>query len=166
MIGGPVTARAHRSLPDGSKKVSGSEDTMGQARDLLDKVTAAMLAKDREALGRCYAPDAIAVTPDSGEVKGREAIVEWFDQFMTAFPDLQFDPIAEHEDGDSAIDEGYVIATNTGPITMPTGEIPPTGKRVRLRECDVAVVSDGLVKEHHFYYDQAEFMEQLGLTPA
>jgi ketosteroid isomerase-like protein len=40
-----------------------------------------------------------------------------------------------------------------------------TGNRVRLRSCDAATVEDGLVTSHRFYYDQMEFLRQLGLTP-
>jgi len=139
---------------------------MGEARMVLDKITAAVETSDTEKLMALYAPDAVAVTPDAGEVKGREEIVEWMRQFMVAFPDISFDVIAEHEDGDTAVDECYLVATHTGPLSGPEGEIAPTGKRIHLRECDIAVVSDGLVREHRFYYDQGELMEQLGLTPA
>ncbi len=139
---------------------------MGQARQVLDQMTAAFEAKDIDMLARLYAPDAVAVTPDAGEVKGRDEIAEWARQFFVAFPDVTWEMLAEHEDGDAAIDEGYVVGTHTGPMAMPGGDVAPTGKRIHLRECDVAVVRDGLIREHRFYYDQAEMLEQLGLTPA
>ncbi len=36
---------------------------------------------------------------------------------------------------------------------------------MRLRECDVATVTDGLVTSHRFYFDQMDFLGQLGLGP-
>jgi hypothetical protein len=36
-----------------------------------------------------YAPDSVAVTPDQGEVRGREQIVQYLMQFADAFPDLR-----------------------------------------------------------------------------
>jgi ketosteroid isomerase-like protein len=49
---------------------------------------------------------------------------------------------------------------------MPSGEsIPPTGKQIRVRDCDVATVEGGLVTSHNFYFDQMEFRGQLGLLP-
>lgn len=139
---------------------------MGQARELMDKVTAAVVGGDTEGLGRLYAPDAVAITPDAGELHGRDEIVDYMRTFMTAFPDTHFDMTATNEAGDTAIDEGYLVGTHTGPLATPDGEVPPTGRSIRLRECDVVVVDEGLIREHRFYYDQADFMQQLGLVPA
>jgi ketosteroid isomerase-like protein len=78
----------------------------------------------------------------------------------------EWEPLSKLEVSNTAIDEGYFIGTHTGPLETPTGEtIPPTGKQVRLRECDVATVENGLITSHRFYFDQMEFLEQLGLAP-
>jgi ketosteroid isomerase-like protein len=139
---------------------------MGEAREAGDRMTAAATSKDFNALAACYSEDAVAITPDQGEVTGREAIREYFRQFLDSFTDTQYEYIAKHEAGNVAIDEGYFIGTNTGPLQMPSGEsIPATGKQIRVRECDVSVVADGLVREHRFYFDQMEFLGQLGLLP-
>jgi hypothetical protein len=42
---------------------------------------------------------------------------------------------------------------------------PPTGKQIRMRSCDIAHVERGLITTHHFYFDQMEFLGQLGLLP-
>jgi ketosteroid isomerase-like protein len=65
-----------------------------------------------------------------------------------------------------AIDEGFVVGTNTGPLALPTGRtLPPTGRQVRVRSCDVATVEDGLITSHRAYFDQLELLGQLGLLP-
>ena len=65
-----------------------------------------------------------------------------------------------------AIDEGFLAGTNTGPPPLPSGEsLPPTGKSIRVRSCDIAHVEGGLITTHHFYFDQMEFLGQLGLLP-
>lgn len=138
---------------------------MTEARDVMDAVTAAVMAGDTDRLRGLYAPDAVATTPE-GELHGREEIASWMAVFSTAFPDTRFEIIAERDVGDTAMDEAYLIGTHTGPLPGPGGEVPPTGRAVRLRECDVATVRDGLIREHHFYYDRAQLMEQLGLVPA
>jgi hypothetical protein len=57
-----------------------------------------------------------------------------------------------------------MVGTNTGPLVLPTGEsMPATGRAVRLRACDAATVENGVVTSHRFYFDQAEFLGQLGL---
>ena len=138
---------------------------MGEAREVLDRMTAAVFGGDEEALKQLYAEDAVAETPDEGTVTGREAVARWSLDFLSAFPDAKFESVAEHESGNVAIDEGFVVGTNTGPLITPEGEMPPTGKSIRLRACDVATVENGQVKSHHFYFDQMEFLTQLGLAP-
>jgi ketosteroid isomerase-like protein len=139
---------------------------MGEARRVMDRVTEAAFAEDQEALKELYAPDAVAETPDQGNVSGRDAIAAWFSQFATAFPDASWESAHKHEAGNVAIDEGYVVGTHTGPLAIPGGEsIAPTGKSVRVRGCDAATVEDGVVKSHRFYFDQMELLGQLGLTP-
>ena len=139
---------------------------MGEARQVMDRVTEAAFAEDQDALKKLYAPDAVAETPDQGTVSGADAIAAWFGQFATAFPDASWESVHNHESGNVAIDEGYVVGTHTGPLPMPGGEsIPPTGKSVRVRGCDAATVEQGLVTSHRFYFDQMELLEQLGLAP-
>jgi steroid delta-isomerase-like uncharacterized protein len=139
---------------------------MGEARDLMDRTTEAITSGNLDAMRDCYAEDATAVTPDQGELNGADAIVEWARGFADAIPDARWEPLYAHEVGNTAIDEGYFKGTNTGPLRMPTGEtIPATGKQVRVRGCDVATVENGRITSHRFYFDQMEFLSQLGLAP-
>jgi ketosteroid isomerase-like protein len=140
---------------------------MGKARDAIDRMTAALTSNDLQTVAECYCDNAVATTPDQGEVSGRAEIVEYLGRIVEAFPDAQYEYLAKHESGDVAIDEGYLTGTNTGDLTGPGGaSIPATGRQVRIRECDVVAVDDeGLIREHRFYYDQMAFLEQLGLLP-
>lgn len=55
--------------------------------------------------------------------------------------------------------------THTGPLNLPSGEVPPTGKPLRF---DRAFFSrfdeDGLIVDERRYYDVANQLEQLGLA--
>lgn len=136
---------------------------MGQAREVLDKVTEAILSGDRNAIAELYAEDAVADTPDEGRLVGRDAIADYLAGFARAFPAIEWEPISQLDVGDTAIDEGYIIGTNTGPIVTPEGELPATGRTIRLRECDLLTVRDGLAVSHRFHYDQVAMLTQLGL---
>jgi predicted ester cyclase len=139
---------------------------MGQARDVLDRLTSAAMARDRETQASCYAADAVAFTPEEGELVGPEAISNYLSQFGESFPDISYEYVQKYEAGNVAIDEGFVVGTNTGPLPLPSGEsLPPTGKSIRVRSCDIANVEGGLITTHHFYFDQMEFLGQLGLLP-
>jgi steroid delta-isomerase-like uncharacterized protein len=141
---------------------------MGEARDVMNRVTDAFVGNDWDAAAKLYASDAVAVTPDEGEVRGSDSILAWQRRFFTAFPDAKYEPVNEYESGNTAIDEGYFTGTHTGPLEGPEGEvsIPATGKSVRVRACDLATVENGAITSHRFYYDQVELLSQLGLMEA
>jgi ketosteroid isomerase-like protein len=137
---------------------------MSEAREVMDRVTAAVMSGDSDALKALYAPDAVAETPDQGTIRGRDHIAAYMGEFATAFPDASWEELHKHETSDTAIDEGYFVGTNTGAMTGPNGEtIPATGRRVRARECDVATVENGVVTSHRFYFDMQDWLTQLGL---
>lgn len=140
------------------------EVVMGQARETMDRITRAMTAGDRAALEQLYASDATGETPDLGRLEGGAAIADYLLAFKRAFPDASYESTSAFESGSTAIDEGYLVGTHTGPLASPGGDIPPTGKAVRLRSCDVLEVADGKGVSHRFFYDQLEVMTQLGLT--
>ena len=48
---------------------------MGEAREILDRVTEAVFKGDSEALKALYAPNAVAETPDQGTISGRDQIL-------------------------------------------------------------------------------------------
>jgi ketosteroid isomerase-like protein len=119
-----------------------------------------------EAAANLYAPDAVMVTPDQGEIRGREQIIQYLKEINDAFPDNTYEPAYKHESGDTAIDEGYFVGTHTAPLSLPTGEsVPATGKVVRLRSCDIATVQNGVITNHRFYFDRMDLLGQLGLLP-
>jgi ketosteroid isomerase-like protein len=139
---------------------------MGQARETMDRLTAAVMSGDRESLSQCYAADAVAETPDGPRLQGAAAIADYLLALRHAFPDASFESASKFEAGDTAIDEAYFVGTHTGVLSTLEGEVPPTGRNVRLRECDILEVSNGVAVSHRFYYDQLDFVSQLGLMPA
>lgn len=140
---------------------------MGQARELMDKVTDALLSKNLEALRDLYSPDVVAVTPDSGTLHGVDRIIEYFTVMNEAMPDATFESTGSYETADCAIDQGELLGTNTGDMRMPDGgTLPATGKQVRLRTSDIANVEGGRIVRHEWYWDQLDFLTQLGVIEA
>jgi ketosteroid isomerase-like protein len=140
---------------------------VGEAREVMDRITDAILKGDSEALKALYAQDAVADTPEQGTITGRDQIAaQYLGDIGVAFPDAAWEVQYKHEVGDTAIDEGYFVGTNTGSMTGPNGEtIPATGRSVRIRECDVATVKSGVVTSHRIYFDVQDWLTQLGFAP-
>lgn len=137
---------------------------MGQAREISGRYTALINAHDAQAIGELFSDDAIFVDP-TGEYRGRAAIVEYWEAFFRAFPDLEGQDELEAESGDTAINEWSASGTHTGPLDGPEGTIPATGRSLTVRGADAITVRDGLIESHRVYYDQMSFMVQLGLVP-
>lgn len=139
---------------------------MGDAKNVMDQITASIVNKDWEAAAGLYAENAVASTPDQGEISGREAIVAYLRSFGEAFPDLQWESLASNDCGETAVDEGFIVGTHTQPMSLPSGEsVAATNKKIRVRECDILTVKDGVATSHRFYFDQMELVRQLGLLP-
>ncbi len=139
---------------------------MGEARQVFDRFTAAMTRGDIDEVASLYAEDATALSPE-GELGGRKDIVEFLRLFTEAFSDFRWEPLHYHEDGHTAIDEGWICGVHTGPLPGPDGQpVPATGKSIRVRECDAVTVEGGLITSHRFYYDQVDLLSQLGLMPS
>jgi uncharacterized protein (TIGR02246 family) len=134
-------------------------------RETTDAFTAAYNAHDLSVATGLYRPDVVFVAPDD-ELKGREQVGEYLRAFLEAFPDGMVEVLARHDSGDSTIDEWVFHGTHTGPLPTPTGEtIPPTGARVSVRGVDIQTHESGGIAAHHTYFDQVQFLTQLGLLP-
>jgi steroid delta-isomerase-like uncharacterized protein len=137
---------------------------MAEAREISDRYTDLINAHDAEAIGALYADDGVFTDP-TGEYRGREAIVQYWQGFFQAFPDLGSGDEFEAESDDTAIQEWWASGTNQGPLETPEGTIPATGKRMTIRGCDAMTVRSGRITSHRVYYDQLAFLTQLGLVP-
>lgn len=137
---------------------------MGQARELMDRVTQAVLAGDLDTLREVYASDVVVSTPDAGTLRGIEDFLEWNRAFIDAFSDREYRSERALETPDCAIDQGDFLGTHTEPLQLPDGQtVSPTGRQVTMRSVDIATVADGKIVRHDFYFDQLDMLTQLGL---
>ena len=136
---------------------------MGQALDINARLAAAVNDHDLATMGELFSDEAVVSDPD-GEVKGREAIVAYFREWFEAFPDFKARDELTAEAGDVVLNQWVLFGTNSGPMQTPEGAIPPTGKHVTVRGCDVVIVQDGRIQAYRAYYDRLTLMTQLGLA--
>ena len=96
----------------------------------------------------------------SEDIIGIEAIKEYVTYMRTGFPDLNVTLDELIIAKDHSIGRWTVTGTNTGP----TGDSPPTGKKVKYNGIEVARIVDGKTVESWIYYNQAALFIQLGYT--
>jgi ketosteroid isomerase-like protein len=138
---------------------------MGQAKDVVDRVWAAMEAGELDALQPLLDPDIeFRMGPEAG--KGWGFFRPFLEGYLRGFPDLRHEELDHVELGDTIALELLVRGTHAGPLQTPQGELPPTGRDVVWESVDYVKVRDGRIASWHVYTDSLAFMTQLGLVGA
>jgi ketosteroid isomerase-like protein len=93
-----------------------------------------------------------------GEELGR--VVEIY---ATAFPDMHRELYDVYESGDVVVVELSLNGTHKGPLALPAGTIPATGKQMHAPCCDVFRLKDGKVLSFNCYTAATIMLGQLGV---
>jgi len=96
---------------------------------------------------------------EPGPRVGRDAFIDLFTDYTTAFPDCSIAKAGEWYIGDTAIVENVVDATHLGPL----GPIPATSRPVHLRFLDIVDIDEGRMTVGHTYTNYLDLFQQLGL---
>ena len=140
--------------------------TLLDSKALVERGMKAFNAHDLEALARDAAPDIVATAPGGVKLTGPQAVKEYNQVFITAFPDARVEAKKTIVQGRTVVVEGVFTGTNTGTFKTPMGDLPPTGRRVSGEYIQIFEIDRGLVKRDHLMYDQVDLMTQLGMAPA
>jgi predicted ester cyclase len=135
---------------------------MPDARDVILKHVAAI--NDRESDADPWAADAQLVAP-AGQATGRDDVIGFLGVFQEAFPNLRLEITQLLTDGPAAAAEGTIVGTHDGVLHTPNGDVAPTGRAVELRWAAVYVTDADTLKSEHLFFDQRDFLGQLGLLP-
>ncbi len=135
---------------------------MPDAKDVILKHIAAVNDNDNDA--EPWADNAELVAP-GGQASGREGVLAFLGVFHEAFPDLRLEVTQLLTDGSAAAAEGTLTGTHDGVLHAPNGDVPPTGRAVELRWAAVFATDGDTLKSEHLFFDQMDFLGQLGLLP-
>jgi predicted ester cyclase len=136
---------------------------MPDAKDVILKHIAAV--NDRDSDADPWAADAQMEAPGA-QVSGRDAVIGFLGVFQEAFPDLRLEIKQLLTDGPAAAAEGTLAGSHDGVLHAPQGDVAPTGRAVELRFAAVYVTDGDTLKSEHLFFDQMDFLGQLGLLPA
>jgi len=113
-----------------------------------------------------FAEDCEVIDVPSGVTsRGPNAYKQLILFFEEGFPGSSIEITNLFATEDQAVVEFIGRGINTGPLHMPTGDVPSTGRSAELRFCDVYRISNGKIVSYRSYYDALGFMQQLGLIP-
>ena len=96
---------------------------------------------------------------------GPGGIREFFQVWANACPDGRAEINELHAGDKHVVDLFTFRGTHTGPLAMPSGIVPATGKKIELLGCFLFEHRGGKIVASRNYYDVATIMGQLGLLP-
>lgn len=137
---------------------------MGEALEAAKRADDAFNAHDVEARLAVNRDDTELVMPGGMQLRGREQ-ADVLRAFWEALPDATITWKNHVESGSLIAGEGVLTGTHTGPFRTPQGEIPPSGSQVALPYAFMRRVEGGKIASEHLYFDQMEFLQQLGAMP-
>ena len=114
---------------------------------------------DDAVIDQYVSPDFMTREGESMSAAGAEGFKELAAVFRTAFPDGRFiieDILAE---GDKVVTWASFTGTHEGPLQG----IPPTGRRVKVKDIDLYRLENGKIVELWAHFDQLSMLQQLGV---
>src|SRR5438132_3745612 len=140
--------------------------TQIEAKSVVERGNKNFNAHNLEAIARDATPDSEMTAPGDIKLKGPQAIKEYNQNFITAFPDARVDAKNTFTQGNHVIVEGVFTGTHNGTLKTPMGDVPATGRKVKGEFVQIFEVDRGLIKKLSLMYDQVQLMTQLGMAPA
>jgi predicted ester cyclase len=137
---------------------------MGEALEAAKRADDAFNAHDLEGRLAANTDDSEFVMPGGMQLRGREQ-ADLLRAFWEALPDATLTWKNHVESGSVIAGEGVLTGTHTGTFRTPQGEIPSSGRRVELPYAFIRRVEGGKIAAEHLYFDQLEFLQQLGAMP-
>ena len=123
-------------------------------------------AHDIDGFAAVLADDVVFEAPGGIRGQGKAACAGFFSGWFQAFPDAHVAVHGLHILDDLVVEEGIFTGTHHGVLRIPTGEIPPTGRSVRVGYIQVLRYRDGEHVSFNLMFDRLQLLEQLGLVPA
>jgi hypothetical protein len=101
-------------------------------REAFEQGTETFNAHDIKGFAEVLADDVVFEAPGGVRGEGRAACAEFFGSWFIAFPDTHVEVHSVHFVDDVTVEEGTFTGTHNGVLHGPMGDIPPTGRPVRL----------------------------------
>jgi ketosteroid isomerase-like protein len=121
--------------------------------------------KNMKLFREIHCPDVKVVFPDGRTTEGIEQHVADINNLFNGTPDnrITAHPIA-FGSGEWTVTTGVMEATFSEPMKFSDGKtIAATGKKVKMPMATIARWKKGCIAEEHLFWDNAEYMKQLGL---
>jgi steroid delta-isomerase-like uncharacterized protein len=117
---------------------------------------------DERRIREGYADNAVFQAPGV-RVEGGDAAAGFAMAYIRAFPDVRLTVTNQVEGSDWVAFEATFEGTHQGTLEGPGGAIPATNRRITGDAAEFLRFEGGKVAEEHLYFDQLEFLTDLGV---
>jgi len=158
---------ASPASPQAGKAGAKTKDSVAQHLRTFDELDFDVYSNQKwDRLAESHAEDIVVTYPDGHQTKGLKAHIEELKPLFVFAPNTKIisHPI-KFGSGEWTCVTGLMEGTFTQP--MPTGDgksIPPTGKTFKITMVTVGHWKGGKMIEESLFWDNQEFMKQLGLA--
>ena len=165
----PIFALLLLALPfsaPSSKAAPKAKDSVAQHLKTFDELDFDVYSNQKwDRLQESHANDILVTYPDGHQTKGLKSHIDELKPLFVFAPDTK---ITTHPIKFGSNDWTCVTGVMTGTFTkpMPIGDgktIPPTGKSFKINMATVGHWKDGKMIEESLFWDNQEFMKQIGL---
>jgi steroid delta-isomerase-like uncharacterized protein len=135
--------------------------TEEDAKVLMDSYMKATSEADLVLLNKICAPEFVLRTPIAPEpIVGIEGYKNFVTNTSKTFPDFNITVDEVTVKGDSIWSHFTFTGTNTGPL----GQLPATGKKIKISGLAITRVANGKVVEDETFWNVLQLYQQLGFT--
>jgi ketosteroid isomerase-like protein len=136
---------------------------MSTNEEIIRKLYQVAEVKDVPAFIAMFEDEGYFYDVSAGQKYYGQDIGRTVDIYARAFPDMHRELYNVYTTGDRVIVELSLNGTHKGPLELPAGTIPPTGKEMHAPCCDVFLLANGKVKSFHCYTAATILLGQLGV---
>ena len=119
--------------------------------------------KDLEGWISLFTPDGVFTDNSVGATYRGRALADPVRNFGTAFSNMHRELYRIYADGNIVVVQLALQGTHDGPLQLPCGELPATGKKMDAPCCDVFELEDGKIKRFDCYPEASIILAQLGV---
>jgi steroid delta-isomerase-like uncharacterized protein len=136
---------------------------VADVQEITKRWIEAFNAHDEDGLLSVTGAEAVLEAPGDVHVEGRDAVVEYAMNWLSAFPDAEME-VEQEIAADGWVTHRFTFeGTQSGTFAGPTGEIPPTHRQLNGRGAQLMRIAAGEITETYLYFDQLQVLTQLGL---
>jgi len=95
--------------------------------------------------------------------RGPDELPEQVENYARAFPDMHRELYQLYVSGNIVVVQLALQGTRLGPLHLPLGTLPPTGKRMDAPCCDVFELAGDKIKRFDCYPEGSVILTQLGV---